>query len=146
MRETTSNVQIMKAARKSLAGKWGLAIGTLLVYYLITSIQYIPFETLLSAVFGESLEVVSFNKTIVGLHADRFGFLLLLVIGGPLALGLATFELNISRNKEATFSQLFKGFNDFGTAFRAYLLLTLCLLYTSPSPRDATLSRMPSSA
>ena len=25
-------------------------------------------------------------------------------------------------------------------------LLTLCLLYTSPSPRDATLSRMPSSA
>ena len=25
-------------------------------------------------------------------------------------------------------------------------LYTLCLLYTSPSPRDATLSRMPSSA
>ena len=25
-------------------------------------------------------------------------------------------------------------------------LLTICLLYTSPSPRDATLSRMPSSA
>ena len=27
-----------------------------------------------------------------------------------------------------------------------YYLLVLCLLYTSPSPRDATLSRMPSSA
>ena len=26
------------------------------------------------------------------------------------------------------------------------ILLQLCLLYTSPSPRDATLSRMPSSA
>ena len=26
------------------------------------------------------------------------------------------------------------------------LLLKFCLLYTSPSPRDATLSRMPSSA
>ena len=26
------------------------------------------------------------------------------------------------------------------------ILLMLCLLYTSPSPRDATLSRMPSSA
>ena len=25
-------------------------------------------------------------------------------------------------------------------------ILTICLLYTSPSPRDATLSRMPSSA
>ena len=27
-----------------------------------------------------------------------------------------------------------------------YVLRTVCLLYTSPSPRDATLSRMPSSA
>ena len=26
------------------------------------------------------------------------------------------------------------------------LLIYICLLYTSPSPRDATLSRMPSSA
>ena len=28
----------------------------------------------------------------------------------------------------------------------AYALYWVCLLYTSPSPRDATLSRMPSSA
>ena len=28
----------------------------------------------------------------------------------------------------------------------AIAVITLCLLYTSPSPRDATLSRMPSSA
>ena len=27
-----------------------------------------------------------------------------------------------------------------------YTILNVCLLYTSPSPRDATLSRMPSSA
>ena len=27
-----------------------------------------------------------------------------------------------------------------------YIVLGFCLLYTSPSPRDATLSRMPSSA
>ena len=31
-------------------------------------------------------------------------------------------------------------------SFRGALLLISCLLYTSPSPRDATLSRMPSSA
>ena len=30
--------------------------------------------------------------------------------------------------------------------FREFLLPEACLLYTSPSPRDATLSRMPSSA
>ena len=30
--------------------------------------------------------------------------------------------------------------------FEKSLLIKTCLLYTSPSPRDATLSRMPSSA
>ena len=29
---------------------------------------------------------------------------------------------------------------------KAFLMHWICLLYTSPSPRDATLSRMPSSA
>ena len=50
------------------------------------------------------------------------------------------------------------GGNDFGTATMMYLHkesgigrifftnISICLLYTSPSPRDATLSRMPSSA
>ena len=33
-----------------------------------------------------------------------------------------------------------------GVIFQDYKLLHNCLLYTSPSPRDATLSRMPSSA
>ena len=33
-----------------------------------------------------------------------------------------------------------------GMAFAYFVLFPLCLLYTSPSPRDATLSRMPSSA
>ena len=32
------------------------------------------------------------------------------------------------------------------TALRDYIFPCICLLYTSPSPRDATLSRMPSSA
>ena len=35
---------------------------------------------------------------------------------------------------------------DIGTSFLCCLQYSLCLLYTSPSPRDATLSRMPSSA
>ena len=30
--------------------------------------------------------------------------------------------------------------------YYAYMMFDRCLLYTSPSPRDATLSRMPSSA
>ena len=34
----------------------------------------------------------------------------------------------------------------YGGAAMAHAELRACLLYTSPSPRDATLSRMPSSA
>ena len=35
---------------------------------------------------------------------------------------------------------------DKATLYQKYLQHQICLLYTSPSPRDATLSRMPSSA
>ena len=43
----------------------------------------------------------------------------------------------------AAYSALFRG--SFGST-RAISETLVCLLYTSPSPRDATLSRMPSSA
>ena len=36
--------------------------------------------------------------------------------------------------------------NDIERVAREIHILRICLLYTSPSPRDATLSRMPSSA
>ena len=35
---------------------------------------------------------------------------------------------------------------DSSMVLQMLMLLEVCLLYTSPSPRDATLSRMPSSA
>mgnify|MGYP003314872216 CR=1 FL=1 len=44
-------------------------------------------------------------------------------------------------------STVMGGFDDMmPTAYEESFALTTCLLYTSPSPRDATLSRMPSSA
>ena len=45
----------------------------------------------------------------------------------------------IEKNCQSTISA--RGIN-----FRVYAANNSCLLYTSPSPRDATLSRMPSSA
>ena len=47
--------------------------------------------------------------------------------------------------------QLFSGgglttFAIFALGVLPYITASICLLYTSPSPRDATLSRMPSSA
>jgi len=97
----TENVVLMQMARESLKGKWGLAIGTFVVYMLIAGIlQMIP---------------------IIGPIAP-------LIISGPLTLGLAVFSLSISRNQEAKLEQIFHGFNNFGTALGAYLLMILFTL------------------
>ena len=95
------NVVLMQMARESLKGKWGLAIGTLVVYFLIAVVlQIIP---------------------IVGPIAS-------LIISGPFAIGLAVFSLSISRNQDAKLEQIFQGFNNFGTALGAYLLMILFIL------------------
>jgi uncharacterized membrane protein len=94
----TENVVLMQMARESLKGKWGLAIGTFVVYMLISVVlQVIP---------------------VVGTIAP-------LIISGPFALGLAVFSLSISRKQDAKLEQIFQGFNNFGTALGAYLLMIL---------------------
>ena len=94
----TENVVLMQMARESLKGKWGLAIGTFVVYSLIAvSIQRIP---------------------IVGVIAS-------LLISGPFAIGIAFFSLSISRNQDAKLEQIFQGFKNFGTALGAYVLSSL---------------------
>ena len=97
----TENLVLMQMARKSLKDKWGLAIGTFVVYMLIigaiqTTTEFFP---------------------LVGL--------LLLAISGPMALGIAIFSINISRNQDARLEQIFQGFNNFSTSLGAYLLMLL---------------------
>jgi len=97
----TENLILMQMARESLKGKWGLAIGTLIVYFLITVVlQIIPI----------------------------IGPIAMLILTGPLSVGLAIFSLSISRNKEAKLEQIFKGFNNFGTAFVAYILMVVFIV------------------
>ncbi len=98
---STENTVLMQQARESLAGKWGQAIGALLVYMLVmVAIQLIPFA---GAIIG-------------------------LLIGGPMAIGLATFSLALARDKEANINQLFEGFNKFGLALAAYFLMVLFII------------------
>ncbi len=97
----TENVVLMRMARESLKGKWGLAIGTFVVYMLI-------------AVVLQFIEIV--------------GPIASLIISGPFALGLTIFTLSISRNQDARLEQIFEGFNNFGTALGAYLLMLLFII------------------
>ncbi len=94
----TENKVLMAQAREALAGKWGLAIGTFVVYMLIIlAVEIIPF----------------------------IGAIAALIIGGPLVLGLSIFTLALSRKQDAKLAQLFDGFSRFGLALGAYLLMVL---------------------
>ena len=80
--------------------------------------------------------------------------LIFIPLVGSLTIGIFKNKLS---EKSVTFLAIFSVF--ISTVFSVWLLiqtffydyyknenLFVCLLYTSPSPRDATLSRMPSSA
>lgn len=97
----TDNLTLLRAARESLKGKWGLAILTFFIF------------TLLTAAPGS---------------VEYRGSVLTLILGGPLTLGAALFSLSISRGQEARLEQLFDGFQRFSTALVAYLLIIVYVL------------------
>lgn len=113
-----TNSEITTAARASLNGKWALAVATFFVYSLI--IGGLSNGVNISHVFSDF-----FFGFFVGLS------LVMLIIGGPLTLGIVTFSLNIVRNTEARFEQLFEGFGNFGKAVAAYLLMLVFVLLWS---------------
>lgn len=97
----TENVILMNNAQASLKGKWGLAIGTSVVYLLITGIiQSIPVAGIIGSI----------------------------LIGGPMALGMAIFSLSISRNQDARLEQIFDGFKMFSVSVGAYFLMMLFII------------------
>ncbi|HWQ60011.1 MAG TPA: DUF975 family protein [Candidatus Fimivivens sp.] len=98
----TANAELMRSARESLQGKWGLAIGVTVVYLVI---------------------IMALQS------AKQVGPLASFLVSGPFAGGLAIFALTIARNREAKFEQLFDGFKRFGIYFVAYLLMIvfICL-------------------
>jgi len=51
-----------------------------------------------------------------------------LILGGPLTLGLSIFLLNVVRNNNPSFNNLFEGFNNFVNSMIAYLLMALKIL------------------
>ncbi len=97
----TNNVELMKSAKESLKGKWGLAIGTFLVYGLVIG----------------GLEQSAEHYSLLSL--------ILLFISGPLAVGMSVFSLELARNNEARFEQIFEGFYSLKTSIIAYLLVVL---------------------
>lgn len=91
----TPNAELMRMARESLTGKWGLAVGASVVYILVCMMMAIP---------------------IIGQLAG-------LLMVGPLLLGYTGFALSLAREEEdARLEQIFNGFKNFGTALGVYYL------------------------
>ncbi len=100
----TENKLLMEQAREALRGKWGLAIGTFLIYMVL----------------------VLFIQSIKGL-----GSLASLIITGPMSVGISIFALSIARNQNAYLEQIFQGFKKFETSLAAYLLMIVFVILWS---------------
>ena len=106
--------------------------------FLITRSHYIASSTELS--YGDVLELGAENEPTHGIFrvVPKEGFIVSATSDSTVARvsRYNTDEIEIKNG------WLLRIYNDRGIA----ALWAICLLYTSPSPRDATLSRMPSSA
>ena len=102
--ELTHNRDLMRLARESLRGRWGFGVGVSLLYMAISAgCGFLPF----------------------------LGSIASLLITGPLVVGFTLVFLNVARRQTAEVGQLFYGFQHFGTALGAYLLMALFILLWS---------------
>lgn len=100
----THNRDLMAQARACLQDRWGLAIAVIVINF--------------------ALGLACGSIPIAGALAS-------LVITGPLSLGVALFFLSIARGGKAALGMMFDGFQQFGNAVGAYLLMILfTLLWT----------------
>lgn len=97
----SANARRMTRARASLQGRWGMAIGGVVLYWLVAyAVGIVP---------------------VLGAIAS-------LVLAGAMSVGLARFALSLARNTGPKVSDVFTGFDRFGTGLGAYLLQGLFIL------------------
>ena len=82
----TSNKDLMTQAREALSGHWGLAVGILLLYLLITGVAQVCLQIQINT------DILHFNPFILAT-----GSIATLLLSGVFAFGAATFALSISR-------------------------------------------------
>jgi len=93
-----SNRDIMANARSQLKGKWGTVLLVVFIYMLI-------------AVIPGSI--------------PKIGWIINLIIGGPIAFGISYYFLSFTRVKKPVLEDLFKGFSIFAKTFIAYILIVM---------------------
>ncbi len=94
----TKNKVLMSGALESLEGKWWLSVLFSLIFVVFTAV-------------GRSIPMV--------------GWLVGLLIGGPLYYSATSFFIGISRGKEEKIEKIFEGFKHFTRTFLAYFFILL---------------------
>lgn len=112
-----SRAELKALAKEQLRGNWVNAVILCLVVSLLSNgINY----------------SYSVHDTIEGIKTTfNFGQLLNLIIGGPLALGSASYFLKLMRGEEARIEEAFSGFKNFASAFLVQLLSTIFIILWS---------------
>ena len=97
----TENKDLMAQAREALKGNWGLAIGANVIYLvIICAVQNIP----------------------------KFGGGIAIIVGAPMAVGIAGFCLSLARKQEARLVQIFDGIKKFWACLGTYLLTMIFII------------------
>ena len=64
----------------------------------------------------------------LGTGGAMMGLVYVIIVSGPLSLGLAIFALNIARGQEVQLRQIFYGFEQFGKAFGVTMMMAIFLI------------------
>ena len=164
IRENREFRRLWIAAVISMLGEW---FNTIALFFLI--LEYTESEFLLGLLFTVRMAGFALLQPLIGLMADRYNRKMLMIVSNLMQAVLALLFLFVNDASDIVWMIGLSGVmmvlhGVYMTAERASLpnvvseedLATAnaldaaswstCLLYTSPSPRDRTRSRMPSSA
>ncbi|EEM08602.1 Integral membrane protein [Bacillus pseudomycoides] len=134
--------EMKREALQSLRGKWGLGVGSTLLYGILsyilslfaTLIVIIPF-VLLFMLLGDSIDLFEGETVTIGFTVTfviLYGLMMFmsLMSYGITAYGYTNVFLNISRRKGATIDALFEGFRGFRRMMNAAKAMILIFLYS----------------
>lgn len=118
------SIELKTAAKENLDGKWLVAIAVCLVAWLLVE----AFTSNSGA--NASYRYIWQNGDFVRVYSDGNPFkglmsIVSLIIGGPIAYGVASYFLKLSRYQPAEFTDMFSGFSLFKTNFIMNLLIMI---------------------
>ena len=110
--------ELKEIALEKLRGNWLSAVVVLIIFKLIS--DGFNFTVTTSEVYRNGFYGFATKSTRI-----NYGNLLNLIFGGPMALGLSTYLLNLFREGNSRIEDVFSGFKDFGKSFVLNLLITI---------------------